>query len=168
MRRENDRLPKEFVVELLWRNITPDSVRTSTDSKIGCLHFCGIIASALRPPTDCRRLEIELFYSRVYCKLYDTGATDALVEAIRHNRGPTKLERYELDTRLLADALRGNTSAKTLTLLCSYGTVMLPRILSLLFIRALVHARTLVQNCGLVRLDLSNRIVNDANWKGPV
>jgi hypothetical protein len=102
-----------------------------------------------------RPLEIELFY----CKLYDTGATDALVEAIRHNRGPTKLERCEIDTRLLADALRGNTSVKALTLRCSYGNAAK----DLVDIRALVQG--LEQNCGLLRLDLSNRVVNDGNWK---
>jgi hypothetical protein len=100
-------------------------------------------------------LEIELFY----CKLYDTGATDALVEAIRHNRGPTKLERCEIDTCLLADALRGNTSVKALTLRCSYGNAAK----DLIAIRALVQG--LEQNCGLVLLDLSNRVVNDENWK---
>lgn len=100
-------------------------------------------------------LEIELFY----CKLFDTGATDALVEAIRHNRGPTKLERCEIDTRLLADALRGNTSVKALTLRCSYGNAAK----DLVAIWALVQG--LEKNCGLVRLDLSNRVVNDANWK---
>jgi hypothetical protein len=102
-----------------------------------------------------RPLEIELFY----CNLYGAGATDALVEAIRHNRGPTKLERCEIDTRLLADALRGNTSVKALTLRSSYGNAAK----DLVAIRALVQG--LVQNCGLVRLDLSNRVVNDANWK---
>jgi hypothetical protein len=102
-----------------------------------------------------RPLEIELFY----CNLYGTGATDALVEAIRHNRGPTKLERCEIDTRLLADALRGNTSVKALTLRSSYGNAAK----DLVDIRALVQG--LEQNCGLVRLDLSNRVVNDANWK---
>ena len=102
-----------------------------------------------------RPLEIELFY----CKLYDAGATEALVEAIRHNRGPTKLERCEIDTRLLADALRGNTSVKALTLRCSYGNAAK----DLVAIRALVQG--LEQNCGLVRLDLSNRVVNDENWK---
>jgi hypothetical protein len=102
-----------------------------------------------------RPLEIELFY----CTLYGTGATDALVEVTRHNRGPTKLERCEIDTRLLADALRGNTSVKALTLRCSYGNATK----DLIAIRALVQG--LEQNCGLVRLDLSNRVVNDANWK---
>jgi hypothetical protein len=116
---------------------------------------CRALAAAPTITSNGRPLEIELFY----CKLYDTGATDALVEAIQHNRGPTKLERCEIDTRLLADALRGNTSVEALTLRCSYGNAAK----DLVAIRALVQG--LEQNRGLVRLDLSNRVVNDANWK---
>jgi hypothetical protein len=116
---------------------------------------CRALAATPAITNNGRPLEIELFY----CKLYDAGATNALVEAIRHNRGPTKLERCEIDTCLLADALRGNTSVKALTLRCSYGNAAKDRVA----IRALVQG--LEQNRGLVRLDLSNRVVNNENWK---
>jgi hypothetical protein len=115
---------------------------------------CHALAATPAIANNGRPLEIELFY----CKLHDAGATNALVEAIRHNRGPIKLERCEIDTCLLADALRGNISVKALTLRCSYGNAAK----DLVAIRALVQG--LEQNRGLVRLDLSNRVVNNENW----
>jgi hypothetical protein len=100
-------------------------------------------------------LEIELYY----CNLSNAATTDALVEAIRQNRGPTNLERCEIDTGILADALRGNTSVKALTLRCSYGNAAK----DLVAIGTL--ARALEKNRGLVRLDMSNRVISNDNWK---
>jgi hypothetical protein len=116
---------------------------------------CRALAATPAIINNGRPLEIELFY----CNLHGTGATDAIVEAMRNNRGPTKLERCEIDTRLLAAALRGNTSVTDLTLRCSYGNTAK----DLVAIRALVQG--LEQNCGLKKVDLSNRVVNNENWK---
>jgi hypothetical protein len=116
---------------------------------------CGVLAATPNITNNGSPLEIEL----CYCKLYDVRATDALVEAIRQNRGPTKLERCEMDTLGLADALRGNDSVKALTLRGSYGNAAN----DLVAIRALAHA--LEDNHGLVRLDMSNRVISTENWK---
>jgi hypothetical protein len=48
-----------------------------------------------------------------WCVPTESGE-EILLECIRQNRGPTKLINCRIDTRRLADALRGNTSVNTL------------------------------------------------------
>jgi hypothetical protein len=54
-------------------------------------------------------LQINLFH----CKQTESGE-NILLECIRQNRGPTELHSCLIDTRRLADALRGNNSVTTL------------------------------------------------------
>jgi hypothetical protein len=54
-------------------------------------------------------LEIELDR----CKITSAGAS-ALVEVLGHNQGPTKLDNCKIDNFVLANALRGNISLKSL------------------------------------------------------
>jgi hypothetical protein len=93
-------------------------------------------------------LQIEL----VACKPTESGE-EILLECIRQNRGPTKLIYCWIDTRHLADALRGNKSVTTIALhhRCSDED-------------KLYLMQALAENEGLVTLDLSSAPITDDMW----
>jgi hypothetical protein len=86
------------------------------------------------------------------CALTESGE-EILLECIRQNRGPTKLNRCRIDTRRLADALRGNNSVTNLTphMQCSHE-------------EKLVLFQALAENDGLATLGLQSRPIPDENW----
>jgi hypothetical protein len=80
-----------------------------SDVALACSHDnndCRAIDALTR--TD---LQIEL-----RCCVPTESGEEILLECIRQNRGPTKLFWCRIDTRRLADALRGNNSVTTLAL----------------------------------------------------
>jgi hypothetical protein len=93
-------------------------------------------------------LQIEI----THCELTESG-DEILLECIRQNRGPTELTRCRIDTRRLADALRGNTSVTILALPkdCSNE-------------ERLVLVQAIAENVGLVTLDLSSASITDEMW----
>jgi hypothetical protein len=93
-------------------------------------------------------LQIELFG----CKVTESGE-NILLECIRQNRGPTKLFWCRIDTRRLADTLRGNNSVTTLAPrgLCSDE-------------ERLVLVQALAENEGIVKLDLNTAPTTDEIW----
>jgi hypothetical protein len=110
--------------------------------RLGTCH-CRAIDALAR--TD---LKIEL----VHCVPSDSGE-EILLECIRQNRGPTNFFACQIDTRRLADALRGNSSVTTLALDedCSVE-------------EKLVLIQALAENVGLVTLDLHNWHISDETW----
>jgi hypothetical protein len=66
-------------------------------------HHCRVLGVYSRPG-----LEIEL----EGCAITGSGAR-ALAEVLARNRGPTKLDRCDIDTFVLADGLRGNSRLKS-------------------------------------------------------
>jgi hypothetical protein len=93
-------------------------------------------------------LQIEL----VNCKLTEPGE-EILLGCIRQNRGPTKLFSCRIDSRRLADALRGNSSITTLAphRQCSDE-------------EKLVLVQALAENLGLVTLSLDSVSITDEMW----
>jgi hypothetical protein len=93
-------------------------------------------------------LQIEL----AHCELTESGE-NIILECIRQNRGPTELTRCRIDTRRLADALRGNSSVTTLQLngRCSDE-------------ERLVLVQALAENEGLVTLYLHGFPITDGIW----
>jgi hypothetical protein len=94
-------------------------------------------------------LKIEL----VACKPTESGQ-EILLECIRHNRGPTQFYHCRIDTRRLADALRGNNSVTTLAppAPCSDED-------------KLVLVQALAENEGLVTLTLGlEALITDEVW----
>jgi hypothetical protein len=106
---------------------------------------CRAIDACTLTRTD---LQIELFG----CETTEPGE-EIMLECIRQNRGPTELSACRIDTRRLADALRGNSSVTTLAphKQCSDEERL-----------ALVQA--LVENVGLVTLNLSSVAITDEIW----
>jgi hypothetical protein len=93
-------------------------------------------------------LQIKLFQ----CKTAASGE-QILLECIRQNRGPTTLLDCRIDTRRLADALRGNNSVTTLSPSRDCGDE-----------ERLVLVVALAENEGLVTLDLSMVSIMDEFW----
>jgi hypothetical protein len=94
-------------------------------------------------------LQIELFN----CELTEPGE-EILLGCIRQNRGPTELFSCRIDTRRLADALRGNSSITTLAphTQCSDE-------------EKLVLVQALAGNVGLVTLDFIMVLpITDEMW----
>jgi hypothetical protein len=86
------------------------------------------------------------------CTPIESGE-DILLECIRQNRGPTRLSECRIDTRRLADALRGNNSVTTLAPgeQCSDE-------------ERLVLFQALAENEGIVTLNLSWVPMTDEIW----
>jgi hypothetical protein len=76
------------------------------------------------------------------------------LESIRQNRGPTGLNRVNLDTHRLAFALRGNSRVSTFS----------PCMLFTSGEDCHVFFRALAENEGLVKLDISGVHISDENW----
>jgi hypothetical protein len=98
-------------------------------------------------------LEIEL----CRCQLTD-GGTEAFLESQRRNKGPTKLTNCKMDVAVLAEAVRGNTSLKSLK---PCGKLDHDQLTSEDF-ETLAHA--LKENEGLVTLDLAGRPIMEESW----
>jgi hypothetical protein len=98
-------------------------------------------------------LEIEL----IRCNFTSAG-TSTLVEVLRRNQGPTRLDYCVIDNFVLADGLRGNRSLKSLR----------PRISDDLEVgnRELIGiASALKENKGLVDLNLTHDLkISDEAW----
>jgi hypothetical protein len=99
-------------------------------------------------------LEIELSN----CKLTDDG-TQAFLESQRRNKGPNKLLNCKLDISVLAEAVRENTSLKSLKPCgeldhdhLSHGDFE-------------TLARALKENKGLVTLDLAGQPISEESWR---
>jgi hypothetical protein len=98
-------------------------------------------------------LEIELHG----CTITSVG-TSALVEGLGQNQGPTKLALCEIDSFVLADGLRGNSSLKSLKPRFSRSAGVANR-------QVLAIAGALRENKGLVDLDLSYGYdADDETW----
>jgi hypothetical protein len=93
-------------------------------------------------------LQIEL----VNCKPSESGE-EILLESIRQNRGSTTLSECRIDTRRLADSLRGNNSVATLAL--HQGCSDEDR---------LVLVQALTENEGIVTLYLNSAPISDEFW----
>jgi hypothetical protein len=93
-------------------------------------------------------LQIEL----IRCEMTGSGE-EIILECIRQNRGPTALHACQIDTRRLADALRGNNSVTMLALdeNCSDD-------------ERLVLVQALAENEGLVALYLRTVLFTDEMW----
>ena len=85
---------------------------------------------------------------------FTPAAETILLDGIRRNLGPTELQKCTIQTRLLADTLRGNTSVKTFS---PDGCALQPGDL-------LVLVQALAENLGLVRLDLFQIRMSDETW----
>jgi hypothetical protein len=91
------------------------------------------------------------------CKFTRVG-TSALVEILRRNQGPTKLDLCEIDNLVLANGLRGNSRLKSLTPRLSGNDDVGDR-------QALAVAGALRKNKGLIDLDLNFQFrVSDDTW----
>jgi hypothetical protein len=112
----------------------------SRNLKVLCMSRLGLDACHCRAIDGLTRtdLEIELFR----CAPIESGE-EILLECIRQNRGPTKLNDCHIDTRRLAGALRGNNSV----------TYLVPR-RDCSDEEKLVLFEALAENEGLVTLDL--------------
>jgi hypothetical protein len=93
-------------------------------------------------------LQIELSV----CSPTESGK-EILLECIRQNRGPVGLIKCRIDTRRLADALRGNNSVTTLALHQLYSNE-----------EGLVLFQALAENEGLVTLNLNLGPITDEMW----
>jgi hypothetical protein len=93
-------------------------------------------------------LQIEL----AHCELTELGE-GIILECIRQNRGPTKLSECRIDTRRLADAIRGNNSVNDLGPHedCSNE-------------ERLVLVQALAENEGLITLHLEYAPITDELW----
>jgi hypothetical protein len=107
-------------------------------------NHCRVLGAYSRPGLD-----IEL----VRCAATSAG-TSALVEVLGSYQGPTKLVYCNMDNLLLANALRGNTSLKSLTMCDVNGQ------------KLLAVADSLRENKGLIELDLTrcNFRENEETW----
>jgi hypothetical protein len=87
-----------------------------------------------------------------FCEPTESGE-DIILECIRQNRGPTGLSACRIDTRRLADALRGNKSVTIIALHedCSND-------------ERLVLVQALAENEGLVTLYLHSVTITDEIW----
>jgi hypothetical protein len=113
------------------------------DSLVLCAWHCRALDAVTR--TD---LRIEMSF----CTPSELGEP-ILLECIRQNRGPTQLYHCRIDTRRLADTLRGNTSVTTLGLhgRCSHE-------------ERLVLVQALAENEGLVTLSFSAAPITGEIW----
>jgi hypothetical protein len=122
----------------------------SRNLKALCMSWLGLDACHCRAIDGLTRtdLEIELFR----CAPIESGE-EILLECIRQNRGPTKLNDCHIDTRRLAGALRGNNSV----------TYLVPR-RDCSDEEKLVLFEALAENEGLVTLDLHSVPITDEMW----
>jgi hypothetical protein len=93
-------------------------------------------------------LQIDL----IDCQPTESGKI-VLLESIRQNRGPTQLSRCRIDTRGLADALRGNSSVSSLSPHLRYSDQ-----------DRLVLVQALAETEGLVTLHLDIVPITDTIW----
>jgi hypothetical protein len=100
------------------------------------------------------RIDVDL--NLEYCSLSDdTGCRDAFLECLQNDRGPTKLDRCQIDSGVLAAAFTGNSRVTSLRLPSNRtedGAGV-----GLLF-------RALRNNRGLVDLNLYGSFSSDENW----
>jgi hypothetical protein len=99
-------------------------------------------------------LEIELSN----CKLTDEG-TQAFLESQRRDKGPDKLLNCKMDVAVLAEAVRGNTSLKSLK---PCGGLDHDQLSSGDFETL---AKALKENEGLVTLDLAGQPIIEESWR---
>lgn len=99
-------------------------------------------------------LEIEL----CDCKLTDDG-TQAFLDSQRRNKGPEKLLNCKMDVAVLAEAVRGNTSLKSLKPCGELDHDQLsPEGFETL-------AQALKENKGLVTLDIAGQPIIEESWR---
>jgi hypothetical protein len=79
----------------------------SRNLRVLCLNCFGLDTSHCRAIDALTRTDLKIELLR--CELTEAGE-EIILECIRQNRGPTELARWRIDTRRLADALRGNNS----------------------------------------------------------
>jgi hypothetical protein len=96
-------------------------------------------------------LEVVLFECRLAC---GTASQNAFVECLQSDRPPTELVMCRLDSRVLANALAGNSRVTKLRL---GGDTNNDAEMAFLL-------RALTNNRGLVDLDLQSQPINDENW----
>jgi hypothetical protein len=109
------------------------------------------IALEINDRTD---LEIELSN----CKLTDDG-TQAFLDSQRRNKGPDKLLNCKMDVSVLAEAVRGNTSLKSLKPCGELDHDQLsPGDFETL-------AQALKENEGLVTLDIAGQPIIEESWR---
>jgi hypothetical protein len=101
---------------------------------------------------DLARTNLHIEFIR--CFPTESGET-VLLESIRHNRGPTQLIQCRIDTRRLAEALRGNNIVNSLTLRTHepYSDEEM-----------LGFVQGLAENEGLVKLSLKSVPITDESW----
>jgi hypothetical protein len=97
------------------------------------------------------RLDVEL--DLLWCTLADDAA-GAFVECLQSEKGPVKLDNCKVDSRIIADALTGNSRVTTLTPL--YGRTN--------DAETAISFRALANNRGLVDLDWEGRSISNDNW----
>jgi hypothetical protein len=85
----------------------------------------------------------------------DNGCHAAFVECLQRDRGPTVMDRCNIDCRVLATALEGNSRVTGLRLSATSATSDAEK--GAIF-------RSLAENKGLVKLDLYHRSISDENW----
>jgi hypothetical protein len=89
-----------------------------------------------------------------YCKLFhDPGCHAAFVEYLHRDGGPIQLNSCEIDGHVLAAALEGNSRVTRLNIDRTTSDAEKD-----------VMFRSLVENKGLVELDLLSHTINDENW----
>jgi hypothetical protein len=122
----------------------------SCNLRVLCMSWLGLNTCHCRAIDALTRTDLEI--ELVACKPTELGE-EILLECIRQNRGPNGLIDCRIDTRRLADALRGNNSVTTLAPRgqCSDE-------------ERLVLVRALAENDGLVTLDLSSVAITDGIW----
>ena len=101
------------------------------------------------------RIDLEIELSN--CKLTDEG-TQALLESQRRNKGPEKLLNCKMDVAVLAEAVRGNRSLKSLKPCGELDHDQLsPEDFETL-------AQALRENEGLVTLDIAGQPIMEESW----
>jgi hypothetical protein len=108
-------------------------------------------------------LNLDTCHCRAMDALARTDLQIVLIECVptesgRQNRGPSQLIYCRIDTRGLADALRGNSTVNSLTLRATC------RVASVSDEDRLVLFQTLAENEGLVTLDLHTAPITDESW----
>ena len=91
----------------------------------------------------------DLNFEVAFCNFREAGER-ILLAGIRRNRGPSSFKRCGINTSLLANTLRGNSSIQRLQNIDSDGDV-------------LALCRALAENLGLVYLNLGLVVINDEN-----
>jgi hypothetical protein len=122
----------------------------SRNLRVLCMSRLSLNTCHCRAIDALTRTDLQIELDR--CEPTESGQ-EILLECIRQNRGPTKLSECRIDTRRLADAMRGNNSVTTLRLhfRCSDED-------------KLYAMQALAENEGLVTLDLESARIADEIW----